>query len=65
MTHIRCHVSGVTCQVSCVSFFLDKVMELVGGGPTPSSLLVFGYVHNVATGYHNVLDYKYNIKQRW
>ena len=40
VSDVMCHVSGVTCQVSGVScffcffvvVFLDKVVELVGGG---------------------------------
>ena len=41
MSHVGCHMSGVRCQVSIVSchmldlsfnFFLDKDVELVGGG---------------------------------
>ena len=50
LSHVTCHITRDTCQVSHVTFFLllfflllilDKVLELVGGGPTPSSLIVF------------------------
>ena len=46
---VRCHMSGVRCQMSCVRcymkffdfflyiLFLDKVVKLVGGGPTTPS----------------------------
>ena len=37
VSRVRCHVSGVTCQVilsssSFLSLFLEKLLELVGGG---------------------------------
>ena len=55
MSHVTCHMSPVICPLSHVNFFplktktnkklllsfkkLDKVVDLVGGGPTPSSFL--------------------------
>ena len=53
VSHVTCHVSGVRCKVLDVTFdiffflmFLDKEIELVGGGllstgPTPSSLCIY------------------------
>ena len=34
VSHVRYHMSGVTCQVSHVTYFyfFYKVVELVGGG---------------------------------
>ena len=44
--HVRCHMSGVTCEVSCVFFKIDKGVELVGGGSVingaPSSFQSIG-----------------------
>ena len=32
VSSVRCHMSGVTCQVKLFMFFFYKEVELVGGG---------------------------------
>ena len=49
MSHIKCQVSGVTCNY-CLLFFVDKSVELVHGdvlsmGPTQSSFLLVSLQH--------------------
>ena len=46
MSRVRCEVLGVKCHIFLLFYFLDKVVELVGGesvlnGPTLSSLSIF------------------------
>ena len=41
VSHARCHMSGVTCNIFFFFFFFDKVVGLVGGGSV-IGVIVFG-----------------------